>query len=177
MMNFLFFSAATLGLVVVQTIILPSFSWFPYTFDLLIVLVLYLSLVFSNYSIIFAIFFIGMIMDSLSSVPFFFHVFSYFWVYLSVQVLKQVVFQRSALFMLTVSLMAVLVQQALILFTVFLDQGEQGIMAVDFSRMAWQLVLGGLCITPGIWVLSALKQNTAYMVRQFRRELARRYRD
>ena len=177
MMNLLFFSAVTLGLVLIQTIVLPSFFWFPYTFDLLIVLVLYLSLAFSHYSIIFTIFLIGMIMDSLSSVPFFFHIFSYFWIYLSVQLLKQVVFQRSALFMLTVSLLAVMVQQVLILFTVFLNHGDQGLMAVNYSQMAWQLVLGGLCITPGIWVLSALRQNAAYMMRQLLRELARRYRD
>lgn len=177
MMNLLFFSAAALGLVVAQTIVLPALSWAPYTFDLLIVLVLYLSLVFSHYGAIIAIILLGVIMDSLSGVPFFFHIFSYLWVYFLVQLLKQVVFQRSALFMLTVSLLAVLVQQGLILFSVFLDQGEQGVLAMDYSRMAWQLLLGGVLISPGVWILSALRQTAGYMVRQFRRELARRYRD
>lgn len=177
MMNFCFFGAAALGLIVLQTIILPGFSWFPYCFDLLIILVLYLSLAFSRYGTVMAVCFIGMVMDSISGVPFFFHVFSYVWVYLSVQLLKQVVFQRSILFMMTVSLLAVAVQQGLILFTVFLDQGDAGVLALDYSRLLWQLILGALLIPPGIWCLSLLRQNTAYLIRQLKREWVRRYRD
>lgn len=72
MMNFVFFGAVALGLMVMQTIVLPALDFFPYCFDLPLILVLYLSLVFSSYGTILAISSVGAVMDSLSGVPFFF---------------------------------------------------------------------------------------------------------
>ena len=177
MINFCFFLTAALGLIVSQTILLPSFAWFPYSFDLLIVLVLYLSLAYTHYGAVLAIAALGVIMDSVSGVPFFFHLFAYLWVYIVVQLLKQVVFQRSLPFMVAVSLIAVMVQQVMALFIVFLDHGEEGLLNADFSELAWQLVLGGLLIPAGIGLLSLLQDNTKYIIGQIQRELDRRYRD
>jgi rod shape-determining protein MreD len=177
MMNIAFFGAVGLGLMVMQTIVLPAFAWFPYCFDLPIILVLYLSMVFPSTGTIAAISFIGMVMDSLSGVPFFFHVFSYCWVYILVQLFKQVIFQRSILFIVFVSLLAVAVQQGLMLFIVFLSHGHQGLMALDYTRLVWQLALGGLLIAPGVWWLGLVRQNTMVMARQLGREFIKRYRD
>lgn len=94
-----------------------------------------------------------------------------------VQILKQVVFQRSIVFMTVVSLSSVFIQQGLILFSIFLDHGQTGVLAADYSRMLWQVGLGGLLIPPGIWAMTVLRQNVFYMVRRFQRELARRYGD
>ena len=153
MMDFVFFGTVTLGLIVLQTIVLPALDFFSYCFDLPIVLVLYLSLFFPRYGTILAIFFIGTVMDSLSGVPFFFHVFSYCWIYIFVQLIKQVVFQRSILFMICVSLLAVVVQQGLMLFTIFLNHGHGGLVSLDYTQMVWQLIFGGLLIPPGVWCL------------------------
>lgn len=65
MMNF-FFLAATIGLIVFQTAVLPSFFWFSHCFDLLIIVVLYLSLAFSRAGAVFAIAGMGIVMDSIS---------------------------------------------------------------------------------------------------------------
>ncbi len=176
-MNFFFFGVVALGLMVMQTIVLPAFDFFPYCFDLPVILVLYLSLVFPRYGTILAIFFIGIVMDSLSGVPFFFHAFSYCWVYIFVQLIKQVVFQRSILFMVCVSLLAVIVQQGLMLFTIFLSHGHEGLFALDYTPFVWQLILAGVLISPGVWCVGVLRQNTMVMVRQLRRGFIKRYRD
>jgi len=174
MVNFFFFLAAGLWLMVVQTAVLPVFKWFPYCFDLLIILVLYLSLAYSHYGVLAAIAFLGILMDSISGVPFFLHMFSYLWIYLIVQLLKQIVFQRSAVFMVVVSLVSILIQQGLILFSLFLNQSYPG--ALDYTRLVWQLAFGGLLIPPSIWLITQLRQNTHHMVRQFRRDLSKKYR-
>lgn len=177
MMNFCFFLGAAVCLIVFQTAVLPSFAWFSHSFDLLLIVVLYISLAFSHTGAVLAVAALGLVMDSLSGGPFFLHVFSYLWVYIIVQLLKQVVFQRSVVFMMVVSLSSVLIQKGLILFSIFLDHGQQGVLAADFTRMLWQVVLGCLVIPPSIWLMTVLRQNTFYMIRRFRREMSMRYRD
>ncbi len=175
-MNFSFFFMVTLGLVICQTVVFPSFSWFSQCFDILIIIVLYLSLVYSHYGAIIAIVVIGGIMDSVSGVPFFLHIFSYLWIFLIVQLFKQLVFQRSAVFMMVVSLIAVAIQQCLMLFSVFIEQGQIGVFNLDFALVLRRIVWGVLLIPPGVWVVNVLRQNYFYAIRQFRRELARKYR-
>ena len=175
-MNFSFFFMVTLGSVICQTVILPSFSWFSQCFDILIILVLYLSLTYSRYGAVIAIVVIGGIMDSISGVPFFLHIFSYLWIFLIVQLFKQLVFQRSVVFMMVVSLIAVTIQQCLILFSVFIEQGQQGVFNLDFTLILRQVFWAVLFVPPGVWALNVLRQNYFYAIRQFRRELARKYR-
>ena len=176
MMNFSFFFIVTLTLIICQTVLLPGFSWFPQSFDLLIIVVLYLSLYSARPGVIFCIVIIGAVMDSLSGVPFFLHIFSYLWVYMIVQVLTQFVFQRSVVFMIVVSLLSVSIQQGLILFSIFLSRGQLSIVDLDYSLVAKQILWGVLVIPPGVWVLNLLRQNYVYLIRQFRRNLIRRYR-
>ncbi len=175
-MNFSFFFIVTLGSVICQTVIFPSFSWFPQCFDILIIPVLYLSLAYSHYGAIIAIAVIGGIMDSISGVPFFLHIFSYIWVFLIVQLFKQFVFQRSVVFIMVISLIAVTIQQCLMLFSVFIEQGQQGVLTLDFTMIFRQVVWGVLFVPPGVWALNVMRQNYFYAIRQFRRELARKYR-
>ncbi len=175
-MNFSFFFMVSLGLAICQTVIFPSFSWFSQCFDILIVVVLYLSLAYTHYGAIIAIVVIGGIMDSLSGVPFFLHIFSYLWVFLIVQLFKQLVFQRSVVFMMVIGMIAVTIQQGLMLFSVFIQQGQQGVFNFDFALILRQIVWGALLIPPGVWTMGVLRQNYFYVIRQFRRELARKYR-
>ena len=125
-MNIFFFISLTLILFVFQTLILPSFSWFSHSFDLLIIEVLYLSLFSKRSSVIIAIILIGALMDSASGVPFFFYIFSYLWIYIVVQLVSQFLFQRSVLFVMVISMVSVMVQQCLLLLTVFIQQGGGG---------------------------------------------------
>lgn len=174
-MNFSFFFMVTLGLVICQTTIFPGFSWFSQCFDTLIIPVLYLSLAYSGYGVVLAVAVIGIIMDSLSGVPFFLHVFSYLWVFMVVQMVRLLVFQRSVFFMMTMSLVAVAVQKVLILFSVFVSQGQAGLSTVNYSLIIRQLVWGVLLIPPCIWVTGVFHRNYRHIIRQIRRELVRKY--
>ncbi|WDP86738.1 MAG: hypothetical protein HUN05_17770 [Desulfobacter sp.] len=115
-------------------------------------------------------------MDSLSGVPFFLHIFSYFGVYMIVQLLKQFVFQRNLVFMMVISLISVAIHQGLILFSIFVSNGQEGVLTLDFSLMLRQLIWGVLFIPPGIWGMNLMRQNFVYFARQIRRELERKYR-
>ncbi len=175
-MNALFFVIVTLSLIIFQTIIFPSFSWFSQCFDLMIMNIIFLSLVYSHYVVILIIILIGCIMDSLSGVAFFHHIFSYLWIYLIVQLFKQFVFKRNFLFILIVSLVSVLIQQGLILFSVFIEQGSEGIGQMEILLMIKQLVWGGTCIPPGVWLLNGFRQYWIYLVKMLKKQFAHRYR-
>lgn len=123
-MNAVFFIGLTLFLIVLQTIVLPSFSWFVQCFDLLIIVVLFLSLISSHFSMVFAIVMIGSVMDSISGVPFCFYTFSYLWSYIIVHLAKQMLFKQSIIFILIVSLLSVVIQQGLLLLSVFVSHGS-----------------------------------------------------
>jgi len=175
-MNVLFFVILTIILIIFQTIIFPSFSWFSQCFDLMIMNIIFLSLVYSHYAVILTIILVGVIMDSISGVPFFHHVFSYLWIYLLVQLFKQFVFKRSILFILLISLISVLIQQGLILFSVFIDQGHEAVWQMDFTLMAKQLFWGGILIPPGVWVINVFRQYWIYLVKISRKQFAHRNR-
>jgi len=176
MMNFLFLVIVTVSLIVFQTIIFPSFFWFSQCFDLMIVNIIFLSLAYSHYSVILMIIVVGSIMDSISGVAFFHHIFSYLWIYLIVQLFKQFVFQRSVIFILIISLVSVLIQQGLILFSVFIEQGGEAIGKMDFTLMAWPLFWGSLLIPPGVWMINALRQYWMYLGKRLKKQFASRYR-
>jgi hypothetical protein len=176
MLNVLFFVILTVFLIIFQTIIFPSFSWFSQCFDLMIMNIIFLSLLSSHYAVILTIIFVGGIMDSISGVPFFHHIFSYLWIYLIVQLFKQFVFQRSVVFILIVSLVSVLIQQGLIVFSVFIGQGREAVWQMDFTLMARQLFWGGLVIPPGVWMMNALRQYWIYLVKMMKKQFAHRHR-
>jgi hypothetical protein len=176
MLNVLFFVILTVFLIVFQTIIFPSFSWFSQCFDLMIMNIIFLSLLSSHYAVILTIILVGGIMDSISGVPFFHHIFSYLWIYLIVQLFKQFVFQRSVVFILIVSLVSVLIQQGLVLFSVFIEQGREAVWQMDFTLMARQLLWGGLLIPPGIWIISTFRQYWMYLGKMWKKQFSRRYR-
>jgi len=174
MENGLFFALLTLFLILVQTIILPSFSWFSQSFDLVIMDIIYLSLVYTHFSVIISIALIGCIMDSLSGVAFFHHVFSYLWIYLMVQMLKQVVFQRSVIFVLIISLVSVLIQQGLVLFSLLLDHGREIMVQMDFLLMAKQIFWGTIAIPPGIWVINGVRQYWLHMAKTMKKQFTQK---
>jgi rod shape-determining protein MreD len=175
-MNAIFFAIVTVSLIIFQTILFPSFGWFAQCFDLMIINIIFLSLVYSHYAVILTIILIGCIMDSLSGVAFFHHIFSYLWIYLIVQVFKKFVFKRNFLFILIVSLVSVLIQQGLILFSVFIEKGSEGIGQMEILLMVKQLIWGGVCIPIGVWLLAGFRQYWIYSGNMLKKQFVHRYR-
>nr|WP_320017401.1 hypothetical protein [uncultured Desulfobacter sp.] len=176
MMNFIFFFFFTLFLVIIQTVILPDFSWFPYSFDLMIINVLYLSLFSQRYWVPFCIIIIGSIMDSLSGSPFFLHTTSYLCIYLIIFFLRRLVFQRSAIFVFIVSLASACIYQCLVMFSVFLLQGHKAIAATDYRRCISQVLLAAVGIPIGVWFMEIVHQKFLNAVKQSCRHMTRKYR-
>ncbi len=176
MTNLVFFFIATLTFMILQSVVIPGFSWFPHCFDLMIINVLYLSLFSIRYWVMITLVLIGVIMDSLSGGPFFLHTTSYLCIYLIVFLLRQLVFQHSTAFVLVVSLAAALIHQGLVLFSIFLIQGYQGIATADFSLAAGQIIWAVVGIPAGVWLLGVFHHNFSYAVKISRRQLAGRYR-
>ncbi|MBU8850036.1 MAG: hypothetical protein KOO65_07260 [Desulfobacterales bacterium] len=164
-MNALFFIILTVFLIILQTIVLPSFDWFVECFDLLIINVLFLSLVSSHYSMVAAIIIIGCIMDSISGAPFFYHVFSYLWIYIIVSLVKQLLFQKSIAFIFIISFVSVFIQHGLLLFSVFVNQGSNTIWTFDFSLLIRQAFWGFIFIPPGIWLVNVCWQNWIFVTK------------
>lgn len=176
MTNFIFFFITTLGLIVCQTVIFPFFTWFSQSFDLLIITVLYLSIAYTGYGVVMAIVLIGGIMDSISGMPFFLHIFSYLWIYLIVKLFKQFVFQKSVVFILIISLVSVLIQQVLVAFSIFVDPARGTSLLTEFPVLLRQLLWGMLIIPPGVWFLNVLRENWFHVNRQVKKDLVRKWR-
>jgi rod shape-determining protein MreD len=155
-MKWLFFILISLFLIILQTVIFPGASWFSNSFDLNIILIIFLSLNFPRYWMAAVIACIGGVMDSLSGGPFFVYLFSYIWIFLIVQMVKQLVFQTSALFVVAISLVSVLIQQGLFLFSMYVGQDHSTVQKFEISLMVQQAVWGALVIPPGIWTMSFL---------------------
>lgn len=176
-MNGLFFVLITLVFVIFQTIVSPCFFWFPQSFDVTIMLVLFLSLHFSRHAVVLAIVFIGSTMDSLSGGAFFLYTFSYIWMYLIVQLGKQIVFQTRGLFIVVISMLSILIQQGLVVFSVFIQQGKAAVWQMDFTLMGAQLLWGTLLVPPGVWLLSLCYQHWRYMVRMLQKSWEQKVHD
>jgi rod shape-determining protein MreD len=158
-MNILFFILLSFFLFVLQTILLPSFSWFSQCFDLLIILVLYLSLLSGRQAVILPIVLIGAVMDSTSGVPFFLHIFSYLWVYLIVRMVRQFFFQRSLIFILMISIVSVAIQQCLVILSILMQHGVPAVLELNFGLMVRQVFWGLLFIGPGLWLVNVARVN------------------
>ena len=176
MINFVFFFFSTLILVITQTVVIPDFYWFSHCFDLMIINVLFLILFSTRYWVPFWLVIIGSIMDSLSGAPFFLHTIAYLCIYLIIFFLRRLVFQRSAIFIFIVSLVSVCIYQGLVMFSVFLLQGQKAINAADYRLCIGQVIWAAVGIPVGVWCLEVMHQNFLYAVKRSRRIMARKYR-
>ena len=176
MMNFIFFFFFTLFLVIIQTVIIPDFSWFSNCFDLMIVNVLYLSLFSSSCWLPFWLVIIGSIMDSLSGAPFFLHTTAYLCIYLIVFFLRRLVFQHSAIFVFLVSLASAGIYQGLVMFSIFLLHEQSATGTTDYRLCIGQIIWASVGIPIGVRFLGTLHRNFSHAVKQSRRQMARKYR-
>lgn len=170
-MNALFFILFTLLLIVIQTIILPSTSFFIQSFDLMIINVLFVCLVSSHYITILAIIILGIIMDSLSGIPFGFHLFSYLWIYIIVAIFRQFFFQKSIIFLTIIGVVSIAIQHGLLLFTIFVGTSGKTVIEFDYSLLMRQIFWGFFTIPPSIWFLEYIynkwKKGTRSFIRQW----------
>jgi len=175
-MNTVFLILLTFFLTVMQTVILPSFSFFSDRFDLLIIAALFLSLIATHHSMVIALIVIGCMMDSISGVPFFFHIFSYVFIYLIVHLVKRLIFKQSIIFLLIISLLAVLIQHALLFFSIFVRQEPGAIIGFDFLLLAKQAFWGLVIIPPCISLLHMYRKNWLMMTKRMGKHMAETYR-
>ena len=175
-MNAIFLILVTLFLTVMQAVILPNFSFFSGCFDLLIIAALFLSLIATRHYMLIALILIGCIMDSISGVPFFFHIFSYVSIYLIVYLVKRLIFKQSIIFLMIISLMAVLIQHALLLFSIFVRQEADTVLGFDYFLLAKQAFWGLIIIPPCISILHRYRKNWLAMTKRMKKQMAETYR-
>ncbi len=175
-MNSVFLILMIFFLAILQTVILPNFSFFSGCFDLLIIAALFLSLISTHHAMIIALIVMGCIMDSISGVPFFFHIFSYVSVYLIVHLVKRLIFKQNIIFLMIISLMAVLIQHALLLFSIFVRQESDTALGFDYYLLAKQAFFGVVLIPPCVSILQICRQNWMAAVKKMKRQMTETYR-
>lgn len=153
-MKFVFFTILTAILIILQSVVLPCFIQFDHFFDLMIIGVLFISLKTTRHVTIVAVMAIGCIMDSISGVPFAFHVFSYLWIYIIVYIFRQLLFDQSMVFVFIISIVSVLIQHVLLLFSILAIKGYDDVMIFDYQLLIRQVFWGFLLIPVSIWVLN-----------------------
>ena len=141
-----FFILLSLFLIVLQTTVLPEISPVSNTFDLVIINILYLSLLFSNPWVLGVVALLGCIMDSLSGSPFGLFISSYIWMYILIQLLKPVFFSRSLFFLPAVTVFSVLLEYLFLILSVFISSGSGGVVALNYPLMMKQLLWAVLLI-------------------------------
>lgn len=90
-MTYSFYFCMCLGLIIIQTAIIPNIPILDSFYDIFIPFVISLSLSRPVRESIFCILIVGMIMDSLSGSPFMLYVTGYFWVYVIIQWLAKII--------------------------------------------------------------------------------------
>jgi len=173
-MKALFLIILTFFLIILQSTVFPYFSWFDQCFDLLIIDILFLSLIASRHSMIFAVIVIGCAMDSISGVPFYYHVFSYLWIYIMVNIVRQLFFDQSVLFILIISFISVIIQHVLLLFSIFINNGNDFSLGFDFSLLIKQTFWGFLFIPLSIWVINILWLRWNSMAKLMHKQLTQK---
>jgi rod shape-determining protein MreD len=114
-------------------------------------------------------------MDSLSGVPFFFHVFSYVSIYLIVHMVKRLIFKQSVIFLMIISLTAILIQHALLLFSIFVRQESGTIHGLDFYLPTKQAFWGLVLIPPCISILYTCQKNWINIIKSMKRKMTGAY--
>ncbi len=170
-MKALFLIILTFFLIILQSTVFPYFSWFDQCFDLLIINILFLSLIASRHSMIFAVIVIGCAMDSISGVPFYYHVFSYLWIYIMVNIVRLLFFDQSVLFILIISIISVIIQHVLLLFSIFINNGNDFSLGFDFSLLIKQTFWGFFFIPLSIWVINIFWLRWNSMAKLMRKQI------
>ncbi|MCG8563798.1 MAG: hypothetical protein MI747_01825 [Desulfobacterales bacterium] len=175
-MNVSFYGVTTLLLIILQTVVLPLFQG-PRggCFDLMLILVLHLSLAYTHYMTVVGLLAMGLLMDSISGAPYFIYTFSYLWVYFIVKLFRQLVFQKSVVFVFVVGMISVVIQEGLMLFSVVINSGPGAVSwQMGMGVLVRQVVFGALVIPPGVWCVNQAHAMWHAWIKQFKKQMAKR---
>lgn len=163
-MKFLFYIILFILLIIVQTAILPNFPFFSQSFDLLIVNILYMSIVFSSPWLLVVIVLQGCIMDSISGTPFGLYMSAYLWICILVQIMKRFVHSGNIIFLPVISALSVFVENCFLVFFFFVRYGEANFYSQDImlmvKQMAWAFFIAPLII----WIIHVLQKKWSLFV-------------
>ena len=169
-MDAVFLSILTIFLIICQSVIFPSLSFFHQSFDILLIVVLLISISFTHHSVILAIVVIGWIMDSISGFAFFLNTFSYLLIYMIVALSKRMVFKQSIVFIIIISFAGVIIQNGLIVFSVFISQGIEALLAFDYALIIKQAFWATLLIPPAVLFFQRLRKEWNLMIARIRQQ-------
>lgn len=163
MIRSVFYFCLFLLFFLVQTSVFPSFSIFSQNFDLLLVIILSLSLKFSNIGTGMAIFILGCIMDSVSGGPFGLYLSAYVWIYILVRSLKSLVHLENIVFLVCMGAVAVVVENAFLVFSFVVKGGADAVCFRDLVLMAKQVVLGIIFVPFLVLVVDELENVVLFV--------------
>jgi cell shape-determining protein MreD len=169
-MDAIFLSFLTVFLIIVQSVIFPSLSFFHQSFDVLLIVVLLISISFTHHSVILAIAVLGWIMDSISGLAFFLNTFSYLLIYMIVALSKHMIFKRSIVFIMIISFAGVIIQNGLIVFSVFISQGIEALLAFDYVLIIKQAFWAIIFIPPSVLLVQKFQKELKLMIAKIRRQ-------
>ncbi len=166
-MKISFFILLTLFLTIIQTTAFPDFFLSHHSFDLIIIIVLYLSLVFKHPSIIIVVILIGCIVDSVSGVYFGLYITTYVWIYAIVQGLKLFVFSRNIVFSVIVAIAAITTESLFLILSVFINQGEDGLASLNYYLIIKQMFLACIFIPLALELITIIRKKYEIIITSF----------
>lgn len=150
MIQFLFYTTLSLSLILIQTSVFPYISFFSHGFDLLLIIIMFLSLMFSHSGLIAAVFLIGWCVDSLSGAPFGLYTISYVWIFILVQTLKRFVHRGNIIFLPCISAFSVIIENGFLFFSFFIRYGSEAISLQDIlaagEQSLWAFFIMPVCV-------------------------------
>jgi rod shape-determining protein MreD len=173
-MKISFFILLTLFLTTVQTTVFPDFFLSHHSFDLLIINILYLSIVFKHPSILIIIALIGCAVDSVSGVYFGLYLTTYIWIYLIVQGLKQFVFSRNIIFYVVIAIVAIAVESIFLVLSVFINQGKDGVASLNYYLMIKQMFLGSVFIPIALEIITIVREKYEIIITNLTSKIKRK---
>lgn len=173
-MKISFFVILTLFLTILQTTAFPDFFLSYHSFDLLIINILYLSLVFTHPGMIVAVILIGCIVDSISGVHFGLYLTTYIWIYVIVQGLKQFVFLRNMGFYIIIAATAVVIESLFLILSVFINQGNNGVLSLNFYLMAKQMFWACIFIPLALEIIRITQKKYEIVFINFTRRMKKK---
>ena len=163
-MKISFFILLTLFLTIIQTTAFPDFFLAHHSFDLLIIIIIYLGLIFKNPAIIFVVILIGIAVDSVSGVYFGLYLTTYIWIYVIVQGLKIVVFSRNIVFYVVIAIAAVAIESIFLILSVFINQGKTGVASLNYYLMIKQMFWACIFIPLALEMITIVQKKYEIIV-------------
>ena len=147
-MRYGFYIGTCLFLIIVQTTLITYFHIFAGMYDLLIPFVVFISICLPLRESLPFILILGLIMDNLSGSPFGFYLTFYFWLFVGVRWILKFLRVSNKFFLSLVVVVAVLIQNALIIGTFELARPGWQLPAVALKNITlqffWALTTGPL---------------------------------